>query len=136
MAKLDLCMLFIQLIGQKNRCEMSEEKSRVIQEYVPGKQVTMAHLIASPVKELYKKLGMQLENQNALGILTITPSEAAIVAADIGTKSANVEIGFVDRFSGSLMLSGSVSDVESAINAILTLLSEKMHFTVTEMTRS
>lgn len=115
---------------------MSEEKSRVIQEYVPGKQVTMAHLIASPVKDLYKKLGLQSENQNALGILTITPSEAAIVAADIGTKSANVEIGFVDRFSGSLMLSGSVSDVESAINAILTLLSEKMHFTITEITRS
>lgn len=115
---------------------MSEEKSRVIQEYVPGKQVTMAHLIASPVSDLYKKIGLPPEHPNALGILTITPSEAAIVAADIGTKSSNVEIGFVDRFSGSLMLSGSISDVESAMQAILTLLSEKMQFTITEITKS
>lgn len=30
-------------------------KERVIQEYVPGKQITLAHLIANPNKELYKR---------------------------------------------------------------------------------
>ncbi len=34
---------------------MVKEKERVIQEYVPGKQVTMVHLIAHPTKGLYKK---------------------------------------------------------------------------------
>ncbi|MDU1988222.1 MAG: propanediol utilization protein, partial [Enterococcus faecalis] len=29
-----------------------EEKQRMIQEYVPGKQVTLAHIIASPNKEI------------------------------------------------------------------------------------
>ena len=33
---------------------MPEEKQRIIQEFVPGKQVTMAHLIANPIEELYK----------------------------------------------------------------------------------
>lgn len=35
-----------------------EQKQRIIQEIVPGKQVTMAHLIANPNPDLYKKLGV------------------------------------------------------------------------------
>lgn len=34
--------------------EAVQTKERVIQEYVPGKQITLAHLIANPNKELYK----------------------------------------------------------------------------------
>ena len=33
-------------------------KERIIQEYVPGKQITQAHLIANPNRELYRKLGL------------------------------------------------------------------------------
>lgn len=33
-----------------------DEKNRIIQEFVPGKQVTLAHVIASPVTQLYEKL--------------------------------------------------------------------------------
>ena len=32
------------------------EKVRMIQEYVPGKQVTLAHLIAHPNLDIYKKM--------------------------------------------------------------------------------
>ena len=35
-----------------------EGKERIIQEFVPGKQVTLAHVIASPDKNLYVKLGL------------------------------------------------------------------------------
>ena len=35
-----------------------DEKQRIIQEFVPGKQVTLAHVIASPVEQLYTKLGL------------------------------------------------------------------------------
>ena len=80
-----------------------ESKQRIIQEFVPGKQVTMAHLIANPNEDLYKKLGVVSKTRGALGILTITPSEAAIIGADVATKAAEVEIVFVDRFSGSLV---------------------------------
>ena len=34
-----------------------EEKARIIQELVPGKQVTIAHLIAHPDEDLAKKMG-------------------------------------------------------------------------------
>ena len=67
-----------------------EEKQRIIQEFVPGKQVTMAHLIANPEDDLYKKLGVVSKKRGALGIMTITPSEAAIIGADVATKAAEV----------------------------------------------
>ena len=63
-----------------------EEKQRMVQEYVPGKQVTMAHLIANPNPDLYTKLGVVCQKRGALGILTITPSEAAIIGADVATR--------------------------------------------------
>lgn len=111
------------------------KKDRVIQEYVPGKQVTLVHLIAHPAAEIYKKIGLNQEHE-ALGILTITPSEAAIIAADAARKNADIKIGFIDRFSGSLVISGKVSSVESALKNILNLLENVLGFDVTEITRS
>lgn len=114
-------------------------KQRIIQEFVPGKQITLAHLIANPVGNLSQKLGLNNEDtpgENAIGILTITPSEASIIAADVATKSANVRIGFVDRFSGSLLITGDVAAVESALKGVLNLLSGQMGFTPAEITRS
>ncbi|MDU3065087.1 MAG: propanediol utilization protein, partial [Clostridioides difficile] len=67
-----------------------ESKQRVIQEYVPGKQVTLAHIIANPNEDIYNKLGLVLDKKDAIGILTITPSEASIIAADVATKASNV----------------------------------------------
>ena len=115
---------------------MSEPKERVIQEYVPGKQVTMAHLIANPERSLVSKLGMDPESVSAIGIMTITPSEASIVAADVATKAAGVEIGFLDRFTGCLVISGDVGSVESALAAALETLSSLLRFTTAEITRS
>ena len=47
---------------------MSEEKKRFIQEFVPGKQVSLSHLIANPDADMFQKLGIQ--ESGALGILT------------------------------------------------------------------
>ena len=76
-----------------------DEKKRIIQEFVPGKQVTLAHVIANPTEDLYLKLGL-IDASGAIGIFTITPSEAAMIAADVATKSANVSIGFHHRRCG------------------------------------
>ena len=35
-----------------------ENKQRIIQEFVPGKQVTIAHIIANPKPELFRKMGL------------------------------------------------------------------------------
>ena len=63
---------------------------RIIQESVPGKQVTIAHVIASPMFDIYERLG--IDDKGAIGILTLSPYETAIIAADIATKKADVEI--------------------------------------------
>ena len=115
---------------------MAEEKQRIIQEYVPGKQVTLAHLIANPNEDLYKKLGVISGRRGAVGILTITPSEAAIIGADVATKAADVEIVFVDRFSGSLVICGDVASVEAALRDVLSVLENILHFTPTAITRT
>ena len=113
---------------------MSGEKQRVIQEYVPGKQVTMAHIIPNPQGDLHERLG--LESGGAIGIMTITPSEAAIIAADAATKAGNIEIGVVDRFTGSLVVTGEVADVEAAVRAAVGTLVNVLGFTASEVTRS
>ena len=46
------------------------DKERIIQEFVPGKQVTLAHLIAHPGEELAKKIGVP--DAGAIGIMTLT----------------------------------------------------------------
>lgn len=112
------------------------DKQRIIQEFVPGKQVTLAHVIASPTQDIYKKLGLVAEQMNAIGILTITPSEGAIIAADVATKASDVSLGFIDRFSGALVITGDVSSVEAAVSDILTVLENTLNFTPTKITRT
>lgn len=114
----------------------NEPKQRVIQEYVPGKQVTLAHVIASPQKSIYLKLGLDEGAGDAIGILTITPSEGVIIAADIATKAAGVEIGFLDRFGGSLVLIGDVASVEASLKGVLGYFDEILRYASVQMTRS
>lgn len=115
---------------------MEEKKQRIIQEFVPGKQVTLAHLIANPEHSLYKKLGVIGEYSGALGIMTITPSEASIIAADVASKAANVDVVFVDRFNGSLVINGDVASVEAALKDVLSVLENTLRFTPTVITRT
>lgn len=110
-----------------------EKKERIIQEFVPGRQITLAHVIASPVPELYTKLGI-IDIQQAIGIFTITPSEGAIIAADVATKAADVRIGFIDRFSGSLLIYGDVAAVREAMEDVIRVLCDVMKFTPTNIT--
>lgn len=117
----------------------AQDKTRIIQEIVPGKQVTLAHIIANPDKVLYQKLGLDPAvdyRRSAIGIITISPSETAIIAADIAMKTSGIEIGFVDRFSGTLITTGTISEVEAATEAVTSYLSEKLKFTVCEVSRT
>ena len=113
-----------------------ESKQRIIQEYVPGKQVTLAHIIANPNEDIYKKLGLIVDKKDAIGILTITPREASIIAADVATKASGVSLGFIDRFSGSLVVTGDISSVESALNEVLDVLGNILNFSSTKITRT
>ena len=81
-----------------------EEKARIIQELVPGKQVTIAHL--------------------------------AMIAGDFATKAASVQIGFVDRFTGALVIQGSVASVEEALRYTVKALHDVLGFAACETTKS
>lgn len=116
-----------------------EQKQRIIQELVPGKQITLAHIIANPDTVLYRKLGLDPEKDyahSAIGIITASPCEYAIIAADIALKKSGAELGFVDRFSGTLIITGSVSEVEASVDEALSYAENKLGFTVCPVTRT
>jgi len=116
-----------------------KENMRIVQELVPGKQVTLCHIIANPDDILYVKLGLDPRTdytRSAIGVLTISPAESAVIAADIALKSSGAEVGFVDRFTGTLIISGSVSAVESAFTAIRSYVINKLGYTCCEITRT
>ena len=115
------------------------EIQRIVQELVPGKEITIAHLIANPDADLYVKLGLNPKidySKTAIGLMTISPAETAVIAADIAMKAAGVEIGFVDRFSGTLIVTGTVSNVTAAIEAIVAYARDTLGFTVCEVSRT
>jgi ethanolamine utilization protein EutS len=116
-----------------------KDKMRIVQELVPGKQVTLCHIIANPDDVLYVKLGLDPKtdySRSAIGVLTISPAESAVIAADIAMKSSNAEIGFVDRFTGTLIITGTVSAVEASFTAIRQYVIEKLGYTCCELTRT
>ena len=112
---------------------------RIVQELVPGKQITLAHIIANPDDILYQKLGLNPAvdyAKAAIGILTMSPSETAIIAGDLAIKTAGVDLGFVDRFSGTRIVTGRVSEVEAALKAIVDYARDVLGFTVCPLTRT
>ena len=116
-----------------------EDHMRIIQECVPGCQVTLAHIISSPDKILYQKLGLDPKidyEKAAIGITTVTPSETAIIMADIAMKASGTNLGFVDRFSGSLIFTGTVSEVQAGMEAMLDYVKENLGYTVCKITKT
>lgn len=108
--------------------------TRIIQEYVPGRQITIAHVIANPDEPLCQRVG--LSETEAIGIMTVTPGEGAIIAGDLALKAANVEIGFLDRFSGTLVVNGRLSSVLTALEAANAGMKEILSFYPAPITRS
>ena len=106
---------------------------------MPGKQITLAHVIANPDSVLYEKLGLNPaveHSKSAIGVLTVSPAETAIIMADIAIKASGVELGFVDRFSGSVIITGTVSEVEASTQAILDYVEGTLGYSVCEITKT
>ena len=68
--------------------------------------------------------------------MTLTPCETAIIAADIATKAAEVEIGFLDRFTGSVIISGDVQSVQTALEAVTETLQSLLGFDTVAVTKT
>lgn len=116
-----------------------EDRLRIIQESVPGCQITLAHVISNPKPVIYEKLGLDPKGDYgsaSIGIMTMSPGEMAIIGGDIATKASNISIGFIDRFSGSLIITGTTSNVEATLKAVLSYAEYTLHFAVCPITRT
>lgn len=91
-------------------------------------------MIAHPTTDLAKKIGVP--EAEAIGIMTLTPGETAMIAGDIATKAANIQIGFLDRFSGALVIYGSVGSVEEALDKVVFTLKTLLGYTPCVITRT
>ena len=116
----------------------TEGRLRIIQETVPGKQISLAHIIGGPKPIVYKKLGLNPDidyGSSAIGILNMTPPESTVIASDIATKEGDIYLGFVDRFSGTLIITGMLSEVESAMTEIVRYFRDDLGFACCPISR-
>ena len=98
------------------------EQVRIVQETVAGKENTLAHVIGGPAPIVYTKLGLNPQidySTSAIGIMNMTPMESVVIASDIAVKSGDVYLGFADRFSGTLIITGELAAVENAIEEVV-----------------
>ena len=103
---------------------------RVTRVRIPGREVSFAHVITPDSDVVYKNLGLNIgvhegedHTGESIGLIRFTPWEAVVVAADTAMKAADVQIGFMDRFCGSLIITGGLSQVETAVRETVRFLS-------------
>ncbi len=110
---------------------------------VPGKEVCMANIITPTDSSVYRNLGLHIgvhEGEDhmgeAIGLVRFTPWEAVVAAADIALKSGDVEIGFMDRFNGSLIITGALAQVQTAVEEVVGYFRSRHDFGVCDIYKS
>ena len=110
---------------------------------VPAKEICLAHIINPSDEFIYQTMALHIgvhEGENhmgeSIGMVRFTPWESVVVGADIAVKSANVEIGFMDRFCGSFIVSGGLSEVQTAVEAVVRFFGEELGFSVCPIHKS
>ena len=85
-----------------------EERIRIVQETVAGKEITFAHVMGGPAPIIYQKLGLnpQVDYQSAA-------------------------IGF----TGTLIITGEISDVMSAMTEIVNYFRDDLGYVVCKITK-
>ena len=111
-----------------------EEQIRIVQETVAGKEITFAHVMGGPAPIIYQKLGLNPQ-VDYIGIMNMTPPESAVIASDIAVKSGNIYLGFADRFTGTLIITGEISDVMSAMTEIVDYFRDTLEYVVCRITK-
>ena len=111
---------------------------RIVQELVAGKEITLAHIIGGPLPIVYQKLGLNPDidyRTSAIGIMNLTPPESAVIASDIAVKSGNVYLGFADRFSGTLIITGEIAEVTTALQEIVDYFKNTLGYVTCPITK-
>lgn len=133
----------LEKIFKKDYEDLKDQKLRITRMRVPGKEVCLAHVISPSDKCIYQNLGLHIgvhegedHTGESIGFVRLTPWEAVVVAADVAMKSADVEIGFMDRFNGSLIITGDLSSVQTAVTEVVKFFGEELGFDTCEIHKS
>ena len=111
------------------------KRLRMTRVRVPGKEICLAHVISPSDACIYQNLGLHIgvhEGEDhmgeSIGLIRFTPWEVVVVAADVASKSADVQIGFMDRFCESLILTGGLTEVQTAVEEVVRFFKEVLGF--------
>ena len=118
-------------------------KLRMTRVRVPGKSIDFAHVFTPSDSVVYRNLALDIGVQEgedhtgqSIGIIRMTPWEAVVVATDVAVKAADIEVGFMDRFGGALIILGGLSQVLTAIEEVVRFFRDELNFDVCEIHKS
>ena len=133
----------LEMVFHEDYEKLKGKKLRMTRVRVPGKEVCLAHVLNPYQACIYQNLGLHIgvhegedHTGDAVGMIRFTPWEAVVVAADVAMKSADVQIGFMDRFCGSLILTGGLTEVQTAVEEVVRFFSEVLGFKTCAIHRS
>ena len=133
----------LEMVFHEDYEKLKGKKLRMTRVRVPGKEVCLAHVLNPSQACIYQNLGLHIgvhegedHTGDAVGMIRFTPWEAVVVAADVAMKSAGVQIGFMDRFCGSLILTGGLTEVQTAVEEVVRFFSEVLGFKTCAIHRS
>ena len=134
---------FLEKIFSRSYEELRGKDLRLVREKVPGKEIDLAHVIGVSQTPIYHDLSLHIGTHlgedhtgESIGILDMTPWESTIAAADVAMKSGDVELGFLDRFSGTVIVLGQRAEVKSALEHVLDYFRDELHFVVCPLTEN
>ena len=121
--------------------QMSAPTAKVLRDgqilQVPGREITLAHVIGRPDPCVYTNLCLEIgfhadfkQDGRSIGILQLSPPESAVIAADVAVKAGAVDVGFMDRFSGALIVTGARAEVDAAIEENVRFFRDDLHYRV------
>ena len=119
------------------------KKLRLTRVRVPGKSIDLAHVMSPSDSSVYQNLALHIgvhegedHRGESIGLIRFTPWEAVVVATDIAVKAAHVQVGFMDRFCGTLIITGGLSEVMTAVEEVVRFFRDELKFSVCEIHRS
>ena len=133
----------LEKLFNKDYEQLKGKKLRLTRVRVPGKEVCLAHIMNPSDSCIYQNLALHIgvhegedHTGESIGLIRFTPWEAVVVAADVAMKSANIEIGFMDRFCGSLIITGGLYEVQTAVEEVVRFFDERLGFKTCQIHRS
>lgn len=134
---------FLERLFHDDYENLKGRKLRMTRVRVPGKSIDFAHVFTPSDSVVYRNLALDIgvhegedHTGQSIGIIRMTPWEAVVVATDVAVKAADVEVGFMDRFGGALIILGGLSQVLTAIEEVVRFFRDELNFDVCEIHKS